>query len=248
MNATITQEPQLKLDEREETMLIEQIKYLQNELVSIQQAFLSAISIPVGIYVLAIYYAYSSEYSDTMFAVLPFFFSLSMFNILKYSIKMLGLDAYIRHMEGVINRVHKKSLFLWQSKLIYANSYSVVGGVCQIPVFIAIAIFLGAKFVQAVQVLDTELFPYAAGIFTALLISEVVFLIIILLICLTQYHAVDQWCKDIPFELTPENEGELKSLHTGVPHYIPKSMCSTLLKCSSNIIGFIRGIKNKRGV
>lgn len=59
MNATITQEPQLKLDEREETMLIEQIKYLQNELVSIQQAFLSAISIPVGIYVLAIYYAYS---------------------------------------------------------------------------------------------------------------------------------------------------------------------------------------------
>ena len=93
----------------EEQLLIEQIKYLQNELVSIQQAFLGCISIPLGIYVLAIYYAFSSAaYSDIIFSILPFFFSLSFFNIIKYTIKMLGIDAYLCHLEKLINQNHKK--------------------------------------------------------------------------------------------------------------------------------------------
>lgn len=131
------------LTPEEETLLLEQIKYLHSELCSIQSSFLGVISVPVAVYGLLIYYVLRMEEQAqvNMFALMPFLFSLSLFNILKYTIKMMGLDAYIRYLEQQLNEFHKKSLFKWQSYLIYANSYSVVGGVVQIPTFLAMALF-----------------------------------------------------------------------------------------------------------
>lgn len=87
-------------DEREEALVVEQIKYLQSELCSIQSSFLAIISVSLGAYGLIIYYALSQDVA-WLFILLPFLFSLSFYNILKYTAKMMGLDAYVSYLESL---------------------------------------------------------------------------------------------------------------------------------------------------
>lgn len=223
------------LSEREERMILEQIKYLHSELVGIQQAFLNAISIPVGIYVVAIYYAFHSNYSDIMFALLPFFFSLSVFNIVKYSIKMLGIDAYIRYLEGLINTSHQKNLFLWQSCLAGSNGFSVSGVLCLIPPFGAIAYFLGYQFKEAIKALQNTLSYDIINILIIAIIVEMFFLILAIVACLTQYHEVTGHCKHIGFNLATDKKADPKK-HTRIPLYI----------CFTEIVEEAKGLGKER--
>ena len=192
-----------KFTAEEEALLMEQIKYLQSELCSIQSSFLGIISVPVAVYGLPLYYALQQEgeASNLLFVLMPFLFSLSLFNILKYTIKMMGLDAYTRYLEDQLNRSHGKSLFKWQSHLIYANSYSLVGGVIQVPCFVALAIFLGYKFYENIG--SCRLFPHCQFIFKSLLALEVVGLLYMLLMCALQYGTVRYWCGQIPMNGYP---------------------------------------------
>ena len=86
-----------KFTAEEEALLMEQIKYLQSELCSIQSSFLGIISVPVAVYGLLLYYALQQEgeASNLLFVLMPFLFSLSLFNILKYTIKMMGLAIFL---------------------------------------------------------------------------------------------------------------------------------------------------------
>lgn len=196
-------------------MLLEQIKYLHSELCSIQSSFLGVISIPLAVYGLLIYYALQLEGQNQahMFVLLPFLFSLSLFNILKYTIKMMGLDAYIRYLEQQLNTFHKKSLFKWQSYLIYANSYSVAGGLVQVPIFLALAIFLGCKFFASIN--SYSIFPNSKVILTALLAFQAVGLLYMLYVCATQYGVVEGWCDKIGMSETPSP----RSLRTECPPF-----------------------------
>ena len=49
------------LNKKEETLILEQIKYLHEEFVSIQQIFVGIISVALAVYAVVIYYALSSE-------------------------------------------------------------------------------------------------------------------------------------------------------------------------------------------
>lgn len=208
-----------KIDYTKESLLLEQIKYLQSELVSIQQAFLSVISIPLGIYGVMIYYAISlGENGRVLFVLLPFLFSLSFYNVFKYTIRMLGMDAYIRHLESLINEIRKEPLFLWQSKLIYSNGYSVLGCAAQLPCFVAIFIFLGIKFVEVIQDKTFGLFPYWKPILIALLILQVLCFILMAFAGLTQYGNVLNYCQCITYE----NLSDLSKLDTAYPYFFQK--------------------------
>lgn len=72
------------LDTEEETLILEQIKYLHGEFVSIQQSFVGITSVALVGYAIVIYYALISE-KEEFFLFLPFLFSLSVYNILKYT-------------------------------------------------------------------------------------------------------------------------------------------------------------------
>lgn len=208
-----------KINYTKENLLLEQIKYLQAELVSIQQAFLSVISIPLGIYGVMIYYAISLEESGrVLFVLLPFLFSLSFYNVLKYTIKMLGMDAYIRHLESLINEIRKEPLFLWQSKLIYSNGYSVLGCAAQLPCFVAILIFLGIKFIEVIQDQTFNLFPYWKPILISLLILQVLCFILMAFAGLMQYGNVLNYCQCITYE----NLSDLSKLDTAYPYFLQK--------------------------
>lgn len=198
-------------------MIVEQIKYLQSELCSIQSSFLGVISIPVAVYGLLIYYALhldgGKDSVNILFILMPFLFSLSVFNILKYTIKMMGLDAYIRSLEQQLNASHEKSLFKWQSYLIYANSYSVAGGIVQIPSFLALAIFLGYEFYSNLK--KCNLFPYCKFVFAASLFIQIAGLLYMLWICITQYKTVGDWCQKIGLSQNPAN-----NFHTECPPFL----------------------------
>ena len=60
------------------------MKYIQSEVVSIQQGFLGVISIPLGIYALILYYTLTVKDGDIkgiLFLLSPFLFSLSFYNM-----------------------------------------------------------------------------------------------------------------------------------------------------------------------
>lgn len=211
------------IDEKEEALILEQIKYLREECVSIQQFFVGLISVSLATYAIVIYYALSAE-KDEIFLFLPFLFSLSIYNLLKYTVRVLGLDAYIRHLEKLINNKHQKSLFLWQSYLIYANGYSVFGSFPQLPCLLAICIFLAYQFCRAIS--STEYPSYLIIILVILLIIQVAFLALMGVNCLTHYWAVLDICKKVP--LTWLNEEDIEKRKTIKPQklYFFKLLCA----------------------
>lgn len=187
----------------EESMVLEQIKYLHGEYISIQQYFVGIISVALTGYAIIIYYALNSDNKEFFF-VLPFLFSLSVYNILKYTIRALGLNAYIRHLEKLINTKHQKSLFLWQSYLVYANGYSVLGAFPQIPCFLAMGIFFGYKFCDAIS---STTYPFCLILLLIiLLIIQVMFLVLMSVNCITQYWAVLDICQTMPPTLITDED------------------------------------------
>lgn len=183
------------LSESEESLILEQIKYLHGEFVSIQQVFVGIISVALAVYAVVIYYAINSD-KEEIFLILPFLFSLSIYNILKYTIKVLGLDAYIRHLEKLMNITHKKPLFLWQTYLVYANGYSAFGTFPQLPCFLAMGVYLGYRFHLAVS---ATTYPYYLIILLRILLwIQIVFLALMGIICPAQYWAVLDICETMP--------------------------------------------------
>lgn len=228
-----------KLSLEEETLIMEQIKSLHNELCSIQSSFLGVISVPVAVYGLLIYYGLQLDSklkpSNTLFIVMPFLFLLSVFNILKYTIKMLGIGAYVRHLEGQINASHEKHLFMWRSYLINANSYAMVGGMFQLPCFFALAIFLGYEFLKNIN--RCTLFPHCKLVFIGLLIIQIIGTLYMLLICATQSKTVNYWCTEISRLEVPTNPPDLHSEYPLFLHSsIRKAMNQAWFKQISNSI------------
>ena len=82
------------------------------------------------------------------------------------------------------------------------------------PAFLAIAVFIYAKFSQSVNSLNT-LFSHADIVFIILLVIETIFLIIATLACAFQYHTVLKWCENIPFDINKNNKNI--SLHCEIP-------------------------------
>lgn len=148
----------MRLTSEEELFAIEQIKYLHTELVSIQQSFLNIISVSVGVYALVFYYAFTATgFEKEIFLLLPFLFLWSLYNILKYTIKSLGIGAYIRHLEKLVNRKHNKKLFMWESYLINANQYPLVGVLPQVPCILAIIFVVVYKYIVTIIELKVSL-------------------------------------------------------------------------------------------
>lgn len=186
------------LTDQEEQYIIEQIKYLHEEFVSIQQAFLGIISASLAAYAVAIYYALIAE-KDEIFLILPFLFSLSIYNILKYTTRMLGIDAYVCHLEKLLNNSHTKPLFLWQSYMAGANRYLVIGAVPQLPCCAVLSIFLIYRFCLAIC--GNE-YPILMKIAIIILLGlQIVFIVITIMHCATQFFAVSDLCEKMSSDI-----------------------------------------------
>lgn len=216
------------LTESEETLIFEQIKYLHGEFVSIQQVFVSVISVAIAVYAVIVYYALNSA-KDEFFLFLPFLFSLSVYNILKYTIRVLGLDAYISHLEKLINVNHKKSLLLWQSYLSGANGYVTFGILPQLPCYVAMGIFLFNRFCLATS--STTYPPHIIFLLKILLLIQVAGLILMAINCTTQYWVVLKICKTMPPALLSKKDVQKIARIKPRQLYYTKLLSCLISKC-----------------
>ena len=209
-----------QLNEGEEKIVLEQIKYLHEEYVSIQQVFINFISVSVGVYAVILYQVFKKYNSKKfIFLILPFLFSLGAYNLIKYTMRMLAIDAYIRHLENLVNFSHKKILFAWQNFLVYANGSSLFGVLPQIPCYASLAIVLGVKFMENISCF--EIFPGFGFLITVMLGIETLLLIIMLIHTAKQYYVVLDICKEVSVEIIDDYTWErLQNLHAELPWYL----------------------------
>lgn len=218
--------------------ILEQIKYLSAERSSIQSSFLSIISVSLAVYGLILYHAihFDLELSgkvNYVYIIMPYLFAISFYNITKYTIKMLGLDAYLRFLERKLNKIEQSPVFMWQSYLIQSNGFGLVGGIAQIPCFIAVSIFLGIKFVENLKI--SSLPYWAEHALVVLLFIELIVLTIMLAMCITEGKVVYDWCNYIDEEYTDN-----RKFHTRWLLGIGKSKNKKRINADASSAGIIK--------
>lgn len=180
-----------------EEYILEQIKYLSAERSSIQSSFLSIISVSLAVYGLILYHAIHFDHElsgdvNYVYIIMPYLFAISFYNITKYTIKMLGIDAYLRFLERKLNKIKQKHVFMWQSYLIQSNGFGLIGGIAQIPCFVAVSIFLGIKYAENLKICSLP--DWTIRALTVLLFIELIVLLIMLVMCITEGKVVYDWC------------------------------------------------------
>lgn len=136
-------------------LYLEQIKYLRQENVSIQDKFIATSGLSLSLLGVIVYYIESSltrGHDITYFYLfLPFLFFWLPYNIIKYSIRMLGINAYLEYLEKKINLLVGEETFLWNSKLIdsgFFGGFAISTTAAQIPINLACALFLAKKYID----------------------------------------------------------------------------------------------------
>lgn len=155
------------------SLYLEQIKYLRQENVSIQNSFLAGISIPVVALGVLIFYIENSKMKSvrSLYLILPFLYFSIPYNVVKYTTRMMAINGYIKKLERKINVLMSDKIFLWNSELInsgfFRGGFAVITTVAQLPIHIIAAIYLLFQFVNTLKV-DTLFKPYHLMLFILL--------------------------------------------------------------------------------
>lgn len=112
-------------------LYLEQIKYLRQEYVSIQDKFLANTSIPLMVLGVMVYYIETSLTEGRDFTyfylVLPFLYFSIPYNTIKYTIRMMGINGYIKYLENTINILMEEKVFSWNTRLINSGCFGGFG-------------------------------------------------------------------------------------------------------------------------
>ena len=189
------------IDDSDIPLITEQIHDLRSEYISIQSNFLTVTSIAFVGFGVVLYYAFlldnnkdnPADFINFVFIALPFLFGISFLNILKYTVRMMGIGSYVSHLEKLLNAKSKKNIFLWHKKLVGINGYTIVG-LAQIPCYVALFILVGMKFYEnMVKFYANEpVLSWLIWIFTIFLIGIGIYSI---LVASTQHKSVGYWSR-----------------------------------------------------
>lgn len=216
------------IDDSEIPLITEQIHDLRSEYISIQSNFLTVTSIAFVGFGVVLYYAFYLEnnsadtenFINFVFIALPFLFGISFLNILKYTVRMMGIGAYVSHLEKLLNAKTQKNLFLWHKKMVGINGYTIVG-LAQLPCYFALFAVVTMKYLENMELLkvsDIELLGFTAANLHFLIKLFMYVMLAIggfsILVSATQHKAVAYWSKNI-FKLPYD-----KKINTHVPFWI----------------------------
>ena len=106
------------IDDSDIPLITEQIHDLRSEYISIQSNFLTVTSIAFVGFGVVLYYAFlldnnkdnPADFINFVFIALPFLFGISFLNILKYTVRMMGIGSYVSHLEKLLNAKSKKNM------------------------------------------------------------------------------------------------------------------------------------------
>lgn len=134
-------------------LYLEQIKYITAENNSIQEKFLAGVDIPLAALGIMIYYIESKDEVNHLYLILPFFCLFIFYNLIKYTVRIFINNGYLQHLESQINNIVGEKIFLMNQGLRDTSTFKKLGFAvlttgAQVPIYIAIGIFLGSRFVQ----------------------------------------------------------------------------------------------------
>jgi len=158
---------------------------LRQEYVAIQNSFLAGSSLPITALGILTYYIENSDKASVncLYLFLPFLFLFIPYNLIKYSIRMMGINGYMKHIETSINTLVGNKIFLWNNELINCSflkvGFAVITTAAQIPIYVAITIYILVKFRNAL-ISDIIFKPYHT-ILTILLFVEFVCILIMII-------------------------------------------------------------------
>ncbi len=98
------------------------------------------------------------------------------FNVIKYTIRMMAINDYIKCLEQKINQLVENKMFIWNTELIncgiFWGGFAVINTLGQIPIQIAVAIYLFFKFTDTLQ--TDQILKKFHSWFSTLLIIELI--------------------------------------------------------------------------
>lgn len=138
-------------------LYLEQIKYITAENNSIQEKFLAGIDIPLVALGIMIYYIESTDEMEYLYLLLPFFCLFIFYNLIKYTVRIFINNGYLQHLESQINSIIGEKIFLMNQGVRNSSTFKKLGFAvlttgAQVPIYIAISIFLGNRFIQSYNV------------------------------------------------------------------------------------------------
>lgn len=146
----------MKRKEQLINLYLEQIKYLVEEKISIQNQFLAGVNLPLVALGLLVYYIEMNiDKVRNIYLLLPFFYLFIPYNLIKFTIRILGINEYICYMEQEINSLLKTEVFMWNRKLIntsvFPGGFAFVTTLAQIPIHLVTVVFLIYKFCDTIN-------------------------------------------------------------------------------------------------
>lgn len=165
-------------------LYLEQIKYLRQENISIQDKFLASVSIPLSVLGVVVYNIETSTNKNfsNFYLFLVFLYFLIPFNTLKYSIRMMGINGYIKYLEYKINNFMEENVFSWNTRLInsgYFGGFAFTTTLAQIPIYIVCFIFLFKKYLEIKnEGVYFKEYYFVFDIFLAILILSIIFMFV----------------------------------------------------------------------
>lgn len=206
--------------ERKVELYLEQIKYVSAENSSIQEKFLASVDVPLVALGLFIFYIETSAATEAkqIYLLLPFLCFSILFNLIKYTIRILINNGYLKHLEKQINLLMNDKMFLLNRVLKDTSTFSwgfaVSTTLVQIPIYLAISSFLMREFIEAFR---TNEGLGGFGVFLVVCLVVEVFLILIMLMDLILVQTkvimkIEEIMADEDYLQSPEEEGWIKKL------------------------------------
>ena len=217
------------IDDSEIPLITEQIHDLRSEYISIQSHFVTVTSLAFAGFGVLLYSAFYLESNSAntgglinfVFIVLPFLFGISILNILKYTVRMMGIGAYVSHLEKLLNAKTQKNLFLWHKKMVGINGYTIVG-LAQFPCYGGMLAVVIIKFYENMVILkdsQDKWLGLSAKAWYFIILGLMIFMILIGLfsayVGATQHSAVTFWSRNI-FNVPYDQE-----INTHIPYWVP---------------------------
>lgn len=167
-------------------LYLEQIKYLVNEKISIQNQFLAGVNLPLVALGLLIYNLEknaSIQGVENIYLLLPFLYLLIPYNLIKFSTRMLGINGYLKYLEQQINALCNHDVFLWNHKLIncsiFPGGFATITTLGQIPIHMVTITYLIVKFYNIIC-LQSPLNYYHMFLIVCLILIIIIMILMLL--------------------------------------------------------------------
>lgn len=210
-----------ELQEKKVELYLEQIKYIREENNSIQDKFLSGVDVPLAALGVLIFYIESAGEEvqsnvRVLYLLLPFLCLSIVYNLIKYSIRILINNGYLKHLEKQINLIFRDKIFLMNKYLrdtsVFPLGFAVITTFAQIPIYIAIGVFLLLRFAVVIRELDL---PIAfCMLLKGSLVVEMAFILMmsadLILVQMKTLMKIDEILEDEDYLYRTEEEGILK--------------------------------------